>query len=135
MLYGYDQGVLVRVQSLASPVRLGSGCELKECKMEIQECAEFDLERDFQGGAEGVVRDLQWRSEEGVVRGSAVGHALYCRAVGMLGRGFDAGVLMSVWEWKGKKGQTQGFGCGWRRPQCRTVGPRRRVQSARARRI
>lgn len=29
----------------------------------------FDLERDFQGGAEGVLRDLQWSSEEGVVRG------------------------------------------------------------------
>lgn len=37
--------------------------------MEMQVCAGFDLERDFQGGAEGVVRDLQWRSEEGVARG------------------------------------------------------------------
>lgn len=40
----------------------------------------------------------------------------------MLGRSFIAGVLMSVWGWKRKKGQIQGFGCGWRKPQCKTVG-------------
>lgn len=36
--------------------------------MEMQVCTGFDLERDFQGGAEGVVRDLQLRSDE-IVRG------------------------------------------------------------------
>lgn len=77
------------------------------------------MERDFQGGAEGVVRDVQWRSDE-VVRG--LQYDIYCRAVGVLERGFTAGVSVSMWGWKGEKGQIQGFGCGWRRPQCRAVG-------------
>lgn len=77
------------------------------------------MERDLQGGAEGVVRGLQWRSDE--VVGSVVGHAFYCRAVGMLGRGFNVGVSVCV-GMEREKGQTQGFGYGWRRPQRRAVG-------------
>lgn len=91
-------------------------------------CAQFDLERDFQGGAEGVVRDLQWRSEEGVVRGSAVGQALYCRAVGMLGRGFDAGAFNVCVGMEREKGSNSRLwvwveDCGY---VC-SVGPRRWV--------
>lgn len=79
------------------------------------------MERDFQGGAEGVVRDLQWRSDEGVVMGLyVVGYACHCRAVSMLGWGFNAGVLMSVWGWKGSNSSLWVW--GWRRPQCRAAG-------------
>lgn len=68
--------------------------------------AGLDLERDFQGGAEGVVRDVQWRSDEVGGQGSTVGHLL--QGCGRAREGFHCrGLSVYVGMERGKRSNSR----------------------------